>query len=223
VQGIWAVLGGFETVNDDGQYANAAGTETTQFYTDAANGTLPQVSWLLPSYTDSDHPQASVKSGQSYVTGLVNAVMNGPDWDSSAIFIVWDDIAGFYDHEPPPFYPGHIDVEGPGLRVPAILISPYAKSSFIDHQILTTDSYLRLIEDVFLNGERIKQAGRPDPRPDYRDNSTKLGNLKNDFNFRQKPLPPLVLSTHPMTMLIDNTPSPAAQRPIFGGIRRGVH
>jgi phospholipase C len=205
VQGIWAVLGGFETVNDDGQYNNAVGIETTQYFTDAAAGTLPQVTWLLPDYPDSDHPQASVKNGQAYVTGLVNAAMSGPDWNSTAIFIVWDDMGGFYDHEPPPF---QIDFDGPGLRTPAILISPYSLTGYIDHQILTTDSFLKLIEDVFVNGESICQAGRPDPRPDCRDQSTQLGNLANDFNFKQAPRAPLVLSTHPMTTLIDNVPAP---------------
>jgi phospholipase C len=209
VQGIWAALGGFETVIEDGQYANAVGTDLTQFYSDAANGTLPQVSWILPSYPDSDHPQASVAQGQKYVTGLINAVMSGPDWNSSAIFIVWDDMGGFYDHEPPPF---QIDYDGPGLRVPAILVSPYALTGVIDHQILTTDSFLKLIEDTFVNGESICQSGRPDPRPDCRDQSSQLGNLENDFNFGQAPRPPMLLSTHPMSMLIDNAPSAAVGR-----------
>jgi hypothetical protein len=88
------------------------------------------------------------------------------------------------------------------------LISPYSLTGYIDHQILTTDSFLKLIEDVFVNGESICQAGRPDPRPDCRDQSTQLGNLANDFNFKQAPRAPLVLSTHPMTTLIDNVPAP---------------
>jgi phospholipase C len=219
VQGIWIPLGGFETVNDDGQINNAIGVQTTQFYTDAANGTLPQVSWLLPTYLDSDHPQASIKNGQSYVTGLVNAVMNGPDWNSSAIFIVWDDMGGFYDHEPPPF---SLDFDGPGLRTGAILISPYAKTSFIDHQTLTTDSFLKLIEDVFLRGKRLSQSGRPDPRPDYRDQSKMLGDLKADFDFKQNPRPPMLLSTHPMTTLIDNNPDVMPPSTTVRGVRRGI-
>jgi phospholipase C len=201
VQGIWIPLGGFETVVQDAQTGNALGSTVTDFITQAGNGTLPQVSWVLPNYNDSDHPQASVKKGQAYVTNLVNAVMKGPDWSTSAIFIIWDDMGGFYDHEPPPFT---LDADGPGLRIPAILISPYAIGGTIDHQILTTDSFLKLIEDTFVGGESICQSGRSDPRPDCRDESTQLGNLLNDFNFSQKRLDPLVLSTHPMTTLIDN-------------------
>jgi phospholipase C len=218
VQGIWAPLGGFETVNQDGQYQNAVGYQVTDFMNQAAAGTLPQVSWVLPAYPDSDHPQASVAQGQSYVTNVVNAVMNGPDWNSSAIFIFWDDIGGFYDHEPPPF---SIDEEGLGLRVPALLISPYALNNYVDHQILSTDSFLMLIEDTFLGGERISQAGRPDPRPDYRDQSTVYGDLTNDFNFTQTPSPALKLLPHPMSMLIDNdTQDERPQR--SNGKRRGL-
>ena len=215
VQGIWIPLGGFQTVNQDGQYANAIDNNVSQFLSQATAGTLPAVSWVIPDYTDSDHPQTSVKHGEAYVTNLINTVMAGPDWQSTAIFLVWDDMGGFYDHEPPPF---SIDFDGPGLRIPAILISPYAKPATIDHQILTTDSFLTFIEDVFAGGESICQTGRPDPRPDCRDQSQQLGNLMNDFNFNQKPVSPLFLSTHPMSTLIDNDedgipPSIANPRP----------
>ncbi len=217
VQGIWIPLGGFETVNDDGQYANAVGSTVNDFVSQAQAGTLPQVSWVLPDYKDSDHPQASVKLGQAYVTKLVNAVESGPDWDTTAIFVIWDDMGGFYDHEPPPFT---IDANGPGLRISALLISPYAKTGYIDHQIFTTDSFLILIEDTFLGGERMDQAGRPDPRPDYRDSSTLYGSFSNDFNYNQAPKAPLILSTHPMTTLIDNDEDGAPPPP--GPLRRRV-
>jgi phospholipase C len=220
VQGIWAVLGGFETVNDDGQYNNAVGIQATQFYTDAQYGTLPQVSWVLPDYVDSDHPQASVKNGQTFVTSLVNAVENGPDWDSSVIFVMWDDMGGFYDHEPPPF---NIDFDGPGMRVSAMMISPYAKAGTIDHQIFTSDSFLHFIEETFTKGKGIATAGRPDPRPDYRDTSKQFGSFLKDLNFKQAPRAPMILSTHPMTMLVDNEPGEGApEKPAIRGLPRGV-
>ena len=65
-------------------------------------GTLPAVSWVVPSGEVSEHPPAPVSYGQSYVTSLVNAVMRSPDWDSTAIFLAWDDWGGFYDHVVPP-------------------------------------------------------------------------------------------------------------------------
>ena len=197
VGALWDVLPGFETVQEDGQVGNAM-INMSQFYTDAANGTLPQVSWLLPHYNDSEHPQANIYQGESYVTGLINAIMAGPDWNSTAIFVVWDDIGGFYDHVPPPF---NFDVLGLGIRVPSLLISPYAQTGLIDHQVCSTDCYIKFIEDVFLDGERMSQSGRPDPRPDYRDSETQYGDLANDFNFNQEPRRPLILSTHPMSML----------------------
>jgi phospholipase C len=199
VQPIWSVLPGFETVQQDGQVSNAE-INLTQFYTDAANGTLPQVSWILPKYFDSEHPQAHIDDGEAYTTGLVNAIMQGPDWKDTAIFIEWDDMGGFYDHEVPG---ATFDALGLGIRLPSLIISPYAKKGYIDHQICSSDCYIKLIEDDFLKSERMDQAGRPDPRPDYRDEGTGQGNLENDFNFDQKPQQPLVLSTHPMSALRD--------------------
>jgi len=107
-------------------------------------------------------------------------------------------MGGFYDHQVPPF---NFDSLGLGIRVPAMIVSPYAKKGYIDHQPCSTDCYLQFIEDVFLNGERMNQAGRPDPRPDYRDAQTVYGKLADDFDFSKPPQPPLVLSTHPMTLL----------------------
>jgi phospholipase C len=121
--------------------------------------------------------------------------MQGPDWNSTAIFLSWDDWGGFYDHVQPPT----VDQNGYGLRVPGLVISPFAKKGFIDHQTLSFDAYLKLIEDIFLNGKRIdpKTDGRPDPRPTVRENASTLGDLLQDFDFSQKPLPPLILKTNP--------------------------
>ena len=83
---------------------------------------------------DSEHPAASVSVGQSYVTRLINAIMQGPEWNSTAIFLSWDDWGGFYDHVQPP----QVDELGYGIRVPALVISPYAKKGFVDRQILVS-------------------------------------------------------------------------------------
>ena len=97
------------------------------------------------------------------MTRVINAVMRGPDWDSTAIFLTWDDWGGFYDNVMPP----KVDSQGYGIRVPGIVISPYAKKGFIDHQVLTTDAYLKFIEDDFMGGARLNPAtdGRPRPAP----------------------------------------------------------
>ena len=190
---IWNPLPYFETVRKDGQLGNI---QVLSHFTDAAkNGTLPAVSWVVPNGTVSEHPTALVSAGQSYVTGLVNAVMQGPDWDSTAIFLAWDDWGGFYDHVAPP----KVDVNGYGLRVPGMVISAYAKQGYIDHQTLSFDAYLKFIEDDFLGGQRLdpKTDGRPDPRPSVRESAPQLGNLVQDFDFNQTPRKPLVLPTNP--------------------------
>jgi phospholipase C len=194
----WNSLPGFQTVQEDGQVAQAE-TNLTQFYSDAANGTLPQVSWIMPKEQDSEHPTAKVSVGQTYVTKVLNAIMASPEWSSTAVFLSWDDPDGFYDHVPPTY----IDAQGYGVRSPAMVISPYSKPGYIDHQLCTSDCYLKLIEDVFLGSERMSEAGRPDPRPDYRD-AEATGDLTLDFDFKQKPRAPLFLPEHPMTLLTDN-------------------
>jgi hypothetical protein len=140
-----------------------------------------------------------VSAGQSYVTGLINTIMKSPDWNSTAIFLCWDDWGGFYDHVVPP----RVDINGYGLRVPALVISPYAKRGFIDHQTLSFDAYAKFIEDDFLEGARLNPAtdGRPDSRPDVRENAPQLGNLAYDFDFNRKPRPPVLLPVHPKTDL----------------------
>jgi phospholipase C len=111
------------------------------------------------------------------------------------IFLAWDDWGGFYDHVTPP----SVDANGYGLRVPGIVISPYAKTGYIDHQTLSFDAYLKFIEDDFLDGARIDPAtdGRPDSRPDVRENAPQLGDLTQDFDFSQPPRAPLVLAANP--------------------------
>ena len=191
--GIWNPLPFFTTVRQDGQLANIQ--PTTNFLKAAQTGTLPAVSWVTPDNTHSEHPPAKISAGQAYVTDLVNAVMTGPDWASTAIFLSWDDWGGFYDHVNPPA----VDQNGYGLRVPGLVISAYAKSGFIDHQTLSFDGYTKFIEDDFLGGARIDPStdGRPDQRPDVRENVSQLGNLASDFDFTQQPRPPLILKPTP--------------------------
>ena len=181
--GKWNPLPYFDTVNNDGQLGNVQ--SVSNFYKAARAGKLPAVSWVVPSGDTSEHPPASVSAGQSFVTSLVNSIMRSPDWDSTAIFLAWDDWGGFYDHVKPPT----VDQNGYGLRVPGLVISPYAKRGYIDHETLSFDAYAKFIEDDFLGAQRLdpKTDGRPDPRPDVRENASALGDLTNDFDFAQAP------------------------------------
>jgi phospholipase C len=192
---IWNPLPDFQTVHQDAQLKNVQ--NLSNFFSAVKNGSLPAVSWIIPNGADSEHPTALVSRGQAYVTNLVNAIMQSPEWSSTAIFLSWDDWGGFYDHIVPPM----ADQNGYGMRVPSIVISPYAKQGYIDHQNLSFDAYLKFIEDIFLNGQRLdpKNDGRPDSRPDVRENSPILGDLMQDFDFSQPPRAPLVLPPHPTT------------------------
>jgi phospholipase C len=195
--GIWNPLPFFTTVQDDNQLANI--TSLHNYFVAAKRGTLPAVSWINPTGSVSEHPPGLVTAGQTYVTNLINAAMRGPEWKSTAIFLAWDDWGGFYDHVKPPV----VDQNGYGLRVPGLVISPYARRGFIDHQTLSFDAYAKFIEDDFLHSQRLdpETDGRPDPRPDVRERAGILGNLVRDFNFKQKPRRPLILDPHPATDL----------------------
>ena len=200
--GIWNPLPLFTDVQDDHQIDDIKPLDS--YFSEARAGTLPAMTWITPSNTDSEHPPASVHQGQAYVTSLINAAMKSPDWDSTAIFLSWDDWGGFYDSVKPP----SVDANGYGIRVPSITISPYARRGHIDHQALSFDAFLKFIEDDFTGGARLnpKTDGRPDPRPDVREDARQLGNLTQDFDFNQKPRPPVLLATNPPT---DSTSIPS--------------
>ena len=87
--------------------------------------------------------------------------MRGPDWGSTAIFVIWDDWGGFYDHVVPP----HIDENGYGIRVPSLVVSPYARRGYIDHQTLSFDAIIKFIEDDFLTDSDWTHAPMDDPTP----------------------------------------------------------
>ena len=148
--GIWNPLPWFDTVKADHQLGNIQSVD--HFYAAAKHGHLPAVSWVVPSGEVSEHPPSPVSYGQSYMTSLINAVMKSPEWSSTAIFLAWDDWGGFYDHVVPPT----VDQNGYGLRVPGIVISPYAKKRL--HR--PPDPELRRLRQV----HRGRLPRRPAPR-----------------------------------------------------------
>ena len=179
-----------------------------RYLLDIEHHQLPSVSWIMPSEDVSEHPAQGIRAGMNYVTTLVNAIMTSPYWTNTVILITWDEWGGFYDHLPPPIADREADgrIIGYGIRVPGLVLSAYVPAGRIDHQTLSPDSYNRLIEDLFLGSQRLdpKTDGRPDDRPDVRealrtvmDRVTEkripVGDLLNDFDFHQTPLPPLAL------------------------------
>jgi phospholipase C len=187
VPSIWNVLPEFDSVKAAGQTGNVVPFD--RFHEDVAAHTLPSVAWIVPAGEVSEHPDFLVSAGQAYVTALINTIMKSSYWNSTVIFLSWDDWGGFYDHVAPPA----VDQGGFGFRVPGLVISPWVKRATIDRQVLSHDAYLKFIEDVFLRGARLDpNDGRPDSRPTVRE-VLQRGDLINDFDFNQKPLPPLVL------------------------------
>jgi len=120
-------------------------TPQKQFLADVAHGRLAAFTWITPTCANSDHPSCGGGTGPSWVTSLVNAVGTSKFWSSSAVFIVWDDWGGLYDHVAPPY----ADDDSLGMRVPLLIVSPYAKSGYVSHVQYETASVLRFAEDLF--------------------------------------------------------------------------
>jgi phospholipase C len=148
-----------------------------QFVSDARNGRLPAVSWLVTGDA-SEHPPRSTCRGENWTVQQLNAVMEGPDWNSTVIFLTWDDFGGFYDHVPPPSV-------GPymlGPRVPLVIISPYARKGYISHTQYDFSSFLKFAEKRF-------------SLPTLNEQDARANDMLDSFDFNQEPLPPLFLQT----------------------------
>ena len=142
---------------------------------DAKNGALPSFSWVTPDAQDSDHPGEGSDTGPSWVAAVVNSIGESQYWDSTAIFIVWDDWGGWYDNVPPP----QLDFKGLGIRVGCIVISPYAKKNYVSHVPYEFGSMLHFSEQAF--GLRVlgpAAAGYTDLR---------ANTMLDAFDFTQKP------------------------------------
>jgi phospholipase C len=146
------------------------------FLHDLQAGTLPSVSWLTPPFAQSDHPPTSMCLGENWTVQYLNALMQSRYWKSTAVVLTWDDFGGFYDHVAPP----HVDLYGDGPRVPAIVISPYARPGFVDDTTLEFASVLRFIETIF-------------DVPPLTSRDANADDMLEAFDFSQPPIPPLIL------------------------------
>jgi phospholipase C len=140
-QVIWVPLLSIPRYVDDPKLRSHI-VDLDQYYTDLHNGTLPEVAYIAPS-GPSEHPPSNIASGQAFVGTMINALIESREWKSSAFLLAYDDWGGWYDHVKPP----QVDRYGYGFRVPAILVSPYAKRGVVDHTTLDFASILRFIGD----------------------------------------------------------------------------
>lgn len=159
-----------------------------QFFTDAEAGTLPNVAWLnsvflSDGYVKSGHPPASLCGAENHAVKVLNAAMDSPQWNSMALFLVWDDWGGFYDHVDPPVVEKWKDGTPfrYGFRVPCIAISPYARPGYVSHELHSLVSLLRFAETIF-------------DREPLTERDAGASNMLDCFDFTQPPLPPLALT-----------------------------
>jgi phospholipase C len=128
----------------------------TKVLVDIAHGQLAQVTWIVPDWTHSDHPGSGSMEGPDWVASIVNAIGQSRYWNSTAIFITWDDWGGWYDHVDPP----KIDAMGPGFRVPLIVVSPYARHGYVSHHFHEVSGFISFIEKNFdLGTSGARDAG----------------------------------------------------------------
>jgi phospholipase C len=188
-QVIWVPLLNFDRFIDNPELSSHI-VDLSQYFVDLQNGTLPAVSYIIPSGA-SEHPPSNLMSGQRFVKNILQELMRSSAWESSAFLLAYDDWGGWYDH----VNPIQVDQYGYGPRVPAILVSPYAKNKYIDHTVLDFTSILKFIEQ---NWNIAPLATR----------DTNANNFLDAFNFNQAPrLPDFLPLTRVSPPVVKKDPS----------------
>lgn len=182
--GIWSPFEAIKYVRKGPDWHKDIIAPQTQILTDPGNGNLASVSWVTPSKDDSDHPEARSDLGPSWVASIVNAIGESSYWNSTAIIVIWDDWGGFYDNSPPP----QLDFRGLAMRVPCLIISPYARLSntgfpgYVSHTQYEFGSILKFIEQTF---NLPSECPSCQPSAGYTD--TRANSLVDSFDFTQSP------------------------------------
>jgi phospholipase C len=170
---VWSAFEAIKHIRYGPDWTNNVISPQTQFFTDIQNGQLAQVTWIVPAFTYSDHagPTATAE-GPDWVADIVNAIGGSQYWDSTVIFISWDDWGGWYDHVVPP----QVDNMGYGFRVPLIIVSPYAKHGYVSENVHEFSSFLKYTEETF----NLQSLGTRDVSAD---------DLSDCFDYTQTPQP----------------------------------
>jgi phospholipase C len=166
----WIAYDAIEQIREGPDWQANVVTPSAQLLTDIANGNMASMTWVTPSLVNSDHPLSTANGGPAWIASVVDAIGNSQFWDSTAIFVVWDDWGGWYDHVPPPV----IGPVGYGLRVPFIVVSPYAKKGYVSHVVHSSGSMLNFAEQIL----GLPSLGELDAKSD---------NLADMFDFTQTP------------------------------------
>jgi phospholipase C len=152
----WNGFGAVSHIYNSSMWTQNVASGPRKILSDLAHGKLANMTWVTPTWTNSDHSAARSKTGPAWIASVVNAIGKSAFWNSTVIFVVWDDWGGWYDHVPPP----QLDYDGLGFRVPLLIISPYAAQGVVAHKQLEFGSILRYIE----NNWGLGQLGTSDAR-----------------------------------------------------------
>jgi phospholipase C len=170
--GLWNTFDSFVAIRYGADWTNNVISPETRVVSDIAAGQLAEVTWVVPSGVNSDHPGSYSRTGPQWIASIVNAVGGSKFWNSTAIFITWDDWGGWYDHVAPP----QLDEMGLGFRVPLIVVSPYARHGYVSHVQHEFGSILHFTEHNF----GLPSLGQSDARADK---------MADCFDFTQTPSP----------------------------------
>ncbi|MGA8099741.1 MAG: alkaline phosphatase family protein [Candidatus Cybelea sp.] len=167
----WDPFDAISAVRYSPEFTTNISTPETNFFSDVSNGSLPSVSWVSPNNQNSDHAGFGKRdTGPAWVAKIVNTVGKSKYWNSTAIIVVWEDWGGWYDHVAPP----QLDYAGLGIRVPMIVVSPYAKAGYVSHTQYEFGSIVRFVEDTW----NLGRLGTTD---------TRAASIDDVFDFSQKP------------------------------------
>jgi phospholipase C len=168
--GIWSAYQAINHIYNGSDWSKDIITPQTNFFNDVSNGTLRAVSWVTPTCQNSDHAGCGSNTGPAWVASLVNAIGKSQYWDSTAMFIFWDDYGGWYDPEAP----AYADYDGLGMRIPMLIVSAYAKKHYVSHTQYEHGTILKFVEETF----GLPPMAASDTRANPPDDS---------FNFNQPP------------------------------------
>lgn len=169
---IWNGFDAIDAVRNTSRWTTNVISPETRIFDDVAAGRLPAVAWVVPKGINSDHAGGQGDYGPQWVASVIDAIGSSPLWSSTAIVVVWDDAGGWYDHVPPP----KVSYDGLGLRVPGLIVSPYAKHGYVSHTLYEFGSILRFAEDNW----NLGRLGTSDVR---------ANSISDAFDFQRAPRP----------------------------------
>jgi phospholipase C len=179
--GIWSAYQAINHIYNGPDWNADVITPQTNFFNDVSGGNLRTVSWITPTCKNSDHAGCGSNTGPSWVASIVNAIGESPYWNSTAIFIFWDDYGGWYD----PAAPAYVDYDGLGVRIPMLIVSAYAKSRYVSHTHYEHGTILKFVEQTFglpAMAASDSRANSPDDAFDFKQKPRKFKKIPSPFS-----------------------------------------